>query len=537
MQPTLRPPWSFAIAAALLTIFFLEVFFASRMKSPAWDEPGHIASGVAYVQLGSLAVNPQHPPLLKALSGLGLTLGGGKWPDVPQARDLLRGAEQWQWDIGSLILIKTGLDRALTWARLPMMLVGLLGGLVLYLWGRQMASEAAALWALFMYVLDPTIVGHSFLVTLDVGLAVFSLLFLFCLWNHVKAPGGVKLVLCGITLGLALCTKFSSLVLLPLAGVLAVGGPGFRKAWRNRSGACLAIYAIAAVVVLTVYRFQGPGAYLAGVTKVNADHAANYLVYMAGELAANFTSYFALAYLLKEPLAVIVLAACGLVFVIRRKEFAWREKCFLLLPPAALFGLHVWKADNLGIRYIIPCLPFAHLLGGIALAALLRSPSPFKRIAAAVLCAWVVVAAAGIYPDGLSYFNESACLLDDPGKLGLDGGSRCGITWLDDSNVDWGEGLKQLQVWMDRNAKGRMARLLYFGSFPPGAYDSPVEPIDDSGMWFRPPPGLYAVSAHTVAHYSALVQRNYARGDEWMLRMRPRAIVGHCLYIYDIPAR
>src|SRR5215472_2363825 len=262
MRPTLRPPWSYVIAAVLLTVFFLEVFFASGKKSPAWDEPGHIASGVAYVQLGSLAVNLQHPPLLKALSGLGLTLGGGKWQDVPQARDLLRGAEQWQWDIGSLILIKTGLDRALTWARLPMMLVGLLGGLVLYLWGRQMASEAAALWALFLYVLDPTIVGHSFLVTLDVGLAVFSLLFLFCLWNHVKAPGGVKLVLCGITLGLALCTKFSSLVLLPLAGVLAVGGPGFRKAWRNRSGACLAIYAIAAVVVLTVYRFQGPGAHL-----------------------------------------------------------------------------------------------------------------------------------------------------------------------------------------------------------------------------------------------------------------------------------
>jgi hypothetical protein len=525
------------IAAALLMVFFLEVFFASGMKSPAWDEPGHIAAGVAYVQLGSLAVNPQHPPLLKALSGVGLTLGGGKWQDVPQARELLHGAEQWQWDIGSLILIKAGLDRALMWARLPMMLVGLLGGLVLYLWGRQIAGETAALFALLLYVLDPTIVGHSFLVTLDVGLAAFSLLFLFCLWNYVNAPGRVSLALCGVALGLALCTKFSSVVLVPLAAVLVVGGAGWRKGWRTRAVACLAIYAIAGVVVLAIYRFQGPGAYLAGVTKVNADHAANYLVFLAGDLASNFTSYFALAYLLKEPLAAIVLAACGLVLVVRGKEFGWREKSFLLLPPAALFVLHVWKADNLGIRYIIPCLPFAHLLGGIALAALLRSASTIRRVLAVVLCGWAVAAAAGIYPDGLSYFNESACVLDDPRKLGLDGGSRCGIAWLDDSNVDWGEGLKQLQGWMSRNAPGRTVRLIYFGSFPPGAYDAPFEQVDDSTTWFQPPPGLYAVSAHLVAHNSALVRRNYARGDEWMVRTTPRAIVGHSFYIYDIPGR
>ena len=544
MKPSLRAPWTFVIAGVLLAILFCELLFASRAKSPAWDEPGHIASGVAYVQLGSLAVNPQHPPLLKALSGLGLTLGGAKWQDVPQARDLLRGVEQWQWDIGSLILIKSGLEGALMWARLPMMLVGIMGGLVLYLWGRQLAGELAGLCALFLYVLDPTIVGHSFLVTLDVGLGAFSLLFLFCLWNYVRAPGRLGLAFCGITLGLALCTKFSSVVLVPVAAVLWFCGTRFRptpKKGKPESHPSalplLWIYGVAGVVVLAIYRFQGPGAYLAGVTKVNADHAANYMVYMAGDLASNFTSYFAVAYLLKEPLAAILLAAGGVILVLRGRQFALREKSFLLLPPVAIFLLHVWKADNLGIRYIIPCLLFAHLLGGIALADWLRAPAKGKRIAALFLSAWVVLAAAGIYPDGLSYFNESACLLDDPGKVGIDGGSRCGAAWLDDSNVDWGEGLKQLRAWLESNAKGRTARIAYFGSFPVGAYEMPAEPMDDSQMWFQPPSGLYAVSAHLVAHESALVRRNYTRGDEWLLRVPPRAMVGHCLYIYDIPAQ
>jgi hypothetical protein len=218
-------------------------------------------------------------------------------------------------------------------------------------------------------------------------------------------------------------------------------------------------------------------------------------------------------------------------------KFARRDKAFVLLPPVAFFALHVWKADDLGIRYIIPCLPFAHLLGGIALATLVRAPAPALRVAAAALAVWIVIAAAGIYPDGLSYFNESACLMDNPAKIGLDGGSRCGIAWLDDSNVDWGEGLKQLGAWLTQNATGRVARLAYFGSFPPQAYDLPLEVMDDSQTWFRPPAGLYAVSAHLVAHNTALVRGAWARGDEWMARLAPRAIVGHCLYVYDISGK
>src|ERR1019366_1625913 len=44
---------------------------------------------------------------------------------------------------------------------------------------------------------------------------------------------------------------------------------------------------------------------------------------------------------------------------------------------------------------------------------------------------WLPAAAAGIYPDGLAYFNEAACLTTNPGAIGLDGGTRCGPLWLD----------------------------------------------------------------------------------------------------------
>src|SRR5262249_11964065 len=142
---------------------------------------------------------------------------------------------------------------------------------------------------------------------------------------------------------------------------------------------------IAIGTVQLIYLFHGPFAYLHGAQLVNADHDENFLAYMAGEMQPRFTSYFAVAYLLKEPLASIGLALAGLVILCRGKALGMKERLFLLLPPAVLFAAHVWKADNLGIRYIIPCLPFAHLLGGIALATLLRSAVPAKRVAGVVL--------------------------------------------------------------------------------------------------------------------------------------------------------
>jgi hypothetical protein len=203
------------------------------------------------------------------------------------------------------------------------------------------------------------------------------------------------------------------------------------------------------------------------------------------------------------------------------------DKLFLLLPPAVLFLAHTFMADNLGIRYIIPALPFAYLLAGVALDELIASGTRWKRALAAVLCLWVLVAAIGIYPDHLSYFNESACLLQNPGRTGRDGGSRCGPMWLDDSNVDWGEGLKQLRAWMNQHGPTRTMRFAYFGSFPPAVYGLGYEAIDVPQLIPEPTPGLYVVSAHVLARATAM-------GAGWLRRTTPTAIVGHCLYIYDI---
>ena len=583
MIPRGAPGRAWVAAGALVLVFFLQVLLVSRWKSPSWDETGHLAAGIAYLQEGNFLVNPQHPPLLKELSGLSLMLSGARLPEGPPTRELLKGNPAYQWMVGSKILVTGDFERNLLRARLPLMLVATMLAALIFIWGRQLIGAAGALGGLFLFALNPTVIAHAGFVTMDVGCSAFIVLLLFAVWNYVQRPDPLRLVLCGLAMGAALAAKFTGIFMLPVVGVLLLAavrwGPkaaeksgatqatapddqchcGSGRKYKNchgkasqgkagapaaafdytpygrAAGAFLLMLAIALVVIEVVYGFHGGvGRYIEGMRLVNGDHDPNYLTYLGGHLRYRFENYFAVAYLLKEPVAALVLAALGIFLLIRSREIGLLAKLFLLLPPVVLFTIHTMFADGLGIRYIIGVLPFTCLAGGFGLAWLVRSGSIAKRCAAGVLCAWLIVAAAGIYPDQLSYFNEMACL-DDPGKIGLDGGSRCGPMWLDDSNVDWGQGLKQLSDWLDVNAKGRPLHLAYFGSFPPEVYGLPPQSQNLSPMDLMrvPEPGLYAVSTHMYAHTKGMIER-FRQGSVWMQITEPRATVGHAFYIYDI---
>jgi hypothetical protein len=597
MSPAHRPHWShFLLAGILVAAFLLQSYFSSGQKSPVFDEPPHIASGLSYLETGAFHFNLQHPPLLKELSAVFLSLAGIHWPQTPLAQKLIHGgpdSTNIDWPAGNAIILNNGPDRVMFWARLPFILLAGLLGVTIYAWGREIAGPAAALGALFLYAFDPTILAHSYLVTTDAGLAAFTVLFFFALWRYVRRPSCRRIVLCGLAMGAVLSAKFSGLFWLPVAAVLlaaslrwpnahiadkaaepetpppaprvAKAGPNSpcpcgsgkkykkchgagrakpeqhaeRSLDRRRilacAGAFLAMCVIAVVVVEALYFFPNdPFLYVTGLKLVNADHRAGYQVYLHGTLARRFPSYFVEAYLLKEPLATILLAAAGLWVLWRSKSTPILTRLFLLLPPLVFLAAMTIFADDMGVRYLIPALPFAYLLGGIGLAALFAKRLVWGRYVAVALCAWVAIEAAGIYPDHLSYFNEMACLLEKPGQIGWDGGSRCGPLWLDDSNVDWGQGVKQLRSWMALHGNGRKLRLAYFGSYPAEGSGLRFEKVDTDSLMADPSPGLYAVSAHIVAHLPAEWAETTPGAGSWMRRIAPVDIVGHAFYIYDV---
>src|SRR4051812_41483018 len=101
MAPADRKPLVLTLVVGiLLAAILLQSWSASRIKSPAWDEMGDIAAGLSYWTTGKFTVNPQHPPLLKQLSGLSLLIGGVRWPNTVEAGRLLAGAANLQWSVG-----------------------------------------------------------------------------------------------------------------------------------------------------------------------------------------------------------------------------------------------------------------------------------------------------------------------------------------------------------------------------------------------------------------------------------------------------
>ncbi|HSQ31263.1 MAG TPA: glycosyltransferase family 39 protein [Gemmatimonadaceae bacterium] len=549
-----------AVVCALAALFFAQSLSASLQKSATFDEPMHITAGLSYLGTGRIVISPDHPPLLKELSAAVLQLARIHWPATPEAAALIDREVRFPQALARSVVVDNGPDRVLFWARLPLIFLNTALVFGVYMLGRRLAGTIAGVAAAFLCAFDPNTVAHSFLVTTDLGVTTLLVLFMVALWDYIDRPGPVHVVGSGVALGAALGAKYSAVILPPIAAFLLLAavrwppagaqslakGPASKQKaepvtvdlLRRYAIAFVAMCVVAFVVLQIIYLFpHDPLQYIAGWRAIYGGPVQGFEGYMAGRLAPRFYSYYIVAFLLKEPIATIALVVIGLWLAIKGANLPPLNRAFLLLPPILIVAGYTVMSFNIGIRYLLPALPFAHVLGGLAIARLVESVRTTARVVAVLACGWVVLAAAGIYPDSLSYFNEAACLFTDPSRLGLDGGSRCGPMWLDDSNVDWGQGLKQLKTWLDRNAPGREVRLGYFGTVPPEAYGLKELPMSDDDILRGTSPGLYAVSAHIVASTPAVAKQMRGGGAEWLRQTRPIAIVGHAYYIFEIPDR
>jgi len=116
------------IFAAVLLLAFMALlsFGAALRESASFDEIAHIGAGLSYVQKFDLRLNPEHPPLTKALSGLALTLRGTyadyTGPAWRYSKDFLP-AFAGQWSFGQSVIARWNNSvTTLIWARFPMLL-------------------------------------------------------------------------------------------------------------------------------------------------------------------------------------------------------------------------------------------------------------------------------------------------------------------------------------------------------------------------------------------------------------------------------
>ena len=223
-----------------------------------------------------------------------------------------------------------------------------------------------------------------------------------------------------------------------------------------------------------------PEAYLYGlaVTGRSAEARPGYL---NGEYSlTGWRSYFPIAFIIKTPIAIMLLAVGGLLAVFTGRV-SWRG------DPVLLVGLLVFAFTyavttilsnfNIGHRHIVPLYPALVILAG-ASAGWMTVRTGRRLVAAAVL--WLLCANLWIHPHYLAYFNE------------LIGGPSRGHLYLADSNIDWGQDIKRLAKYA-RAHPDEAIKLAYFGSGDPRRYGFPCEMLPS----FQPIGGPAGLTAGT----------------------------------------
>ena len=111
---------------------------------------------------------------------------------------------------------------------------------------------------------------------------------------------------------------------------------------------------------------------------------------------------------------------------------------------------------QLGIRYVLPAIPFLILFASQAARWFDWKAYPLRTVTTSLLTGWMLLSVR-YHPDHLAYFNELA------------GGPLGGREHLLDSNLDWGQDLGGLKAYLDKQHEVKDVGLAYFGTVPPSA--------------------------------------------------------------------
>ncbi len=205
------------LAVTALIIFFslgLEQILSNSLNN---DERAHITAGYAYVTLNDYSFNIEHPPLVKQLCALPLLFLDLTFP-VQSYEKAGRNNIQTEYSLGIDFLYKMGndLDLMLLFSRLPNLFIGLLLGVFIYLFTKDIFGSSGALLALLLFVASPNFIVHSSLITTDVANTCFYFSTFYLLWKFFNGKNSKYLYMAGISFGLALVSKYNSLIMIPV---------------------------------------------------------------------------------------------------------------------------------------------------------------------------------------------------------------------------------------------------------------------------------------------------------------------------------
>src|SRR5579859_1920400 len=201
---------------SLCIIFVVQLLLSVRQQSETFDEPCHMYAGYRSLMYRDFGINPEHPPLLKMLAALPLLNLKNVPPD--QKSFFKIGCA-----LGGITLLAANdTGKQLFRARSVAALLSLALMIVLFLAVREMFGKGPAFLALLLAVFEPNLLANGALVTTDMAITCLLFAAVYAFWRCTQRPSMARLLVCGLTAGLALAAKHSGLFVLPLLALLAV---------------------------------------------------------------------------------------------------------------------------------------------------------------------------------------------------------------------------------------------------------------------------------------------------------------------------
>jgi len=259
------------------------------------------------------------------------------------------------------------------------------------------------------------------------------------------------------------------------------------------------------------HNYWGHGAFLMGMTGTK-----------------GWCYYFIIAYLIKTPITTVLLSLFVFGFFVWKKIIKGRENSFwqkikdidfkywlIIWPPLIYFLWSLTSHINLGVRHILPIYPFIFI--GISSLATIKIKKRKRKIifntGLTLMIIYYLATNIMIFPFYLSYFNE------------VIGGPENGHKYLLDSNIDWGQDIKRLENWLNKN-NIKTYHTLLFGSLDSNHYlDNQLnfpknEEVKQNGI----NPGYYIISAGPLFDPNGKWH--------WPHKYEPIKRIGYSIYIY-----
>ena len=213
LKKILRPFAIWALVLICLASFAL-MYSASQKESAIMDELAHIPAGYGYVRNFDYRLNPEHPPLVKALAMLPVLFLD---PIFPITSTAWTTDVNGQWAMGADFLYNSGndADKIIRTARIMPMLLTILLIVLIYIWAREILGRWWGLIPAFVFGLSPTVLAHGHYVTTDVCAAFGIILATYFFLKFLNRPSRRHLIYAGLAFGVAELAKFSTALLIP----------------------------------------------------------------------------------------------------------------------------------------------------------------------------------------------------------------------------------------------------------------------------------------------------------------------------------